>query len=419
VLAVTLRIVATIAWSGDLLRDPDAYGGLAARLLEGHDFVAPDGHATAFRPPLYPVLLAAVLPGGTLGIAVLQIALGVATVALTVVIGSRIGFGRNALLAGLFVAIDPLLLRYTPQIMTEITCTFLASLLLWAGVIVQARVCDGAACRKRTGLAAFCLGVLFGLAVLSRPTFWAWGILIAPASIARSARDRSHMKSQLIASICACAGLVMTVAPWTVRNAAALGEPVVTTTHGGYTLLLANNPVYWKEVVLAPAPTTWSGGSLDAWQRSLEEQMAADGIAYDDELARDRWMKARAIEQIRHHPALFVRSGLYRVSRLWDVVPATPGSRPVRFAVGAFYVVTEALALAGLCWWVVGAWRADRSAAALTPAVLLIVAFTAVHFMYWSDARMRAPCVPAVALLAGFACSRIVERVRTQRSSTA
>jgi 4-amino-4-deoxy-L-arabinose transferase-like glycosyltransferase len=410
-------MAATIAWSDDLLRDPDAYGGLAARLLAGLGFVAPDGHATAFRPPLYPILLAAVLPGGTLGIAVLQIALGVATVALTVVIGSRIGLGRIALLAGLFVAVDPLLLRYTPQIMTEVTCTFLASLLLWAGVIVQARMCDDAACRKRTGLAAFYLGVLFGVAVLSRPTFWAWGVLVALAWIVRIARDPSHMKSRLIASVCVGAGVLLAIAPWAIRNAAALGEPVVTTTHGGYTLLLANNPVYWKEVVLAPAATTWSGESLDAWQRSLEEEMAADGIAYDDELARDRWMKARAIEQIRHHPALFVRSGLYRVSRLWDVVPAVPGSLPVRFAVGAFYVVTEALALAGLCWWAVRVWRADRGAAALTPAVLLIVAFTAVHFVYWSDARMRAPCVPAAALLAAFACSRILEGTRTRRSS--
>jgi hypothetical protein len=38
--------------------------------------------------------------------------------------------------------------------------------------------------------------------------------------------------------------------------------------------------------------------------------------------------------------------------------------------------------------------------------VLLIVAFMAVHAVYWTDARMRAPLIPAVALLAarGVAC---------------
>jgi hypothetical protein len=192
--------------------------------------------------------------------------------------------------------------------------------------------------------------------------------------------------------------------------------PIATTARGGCTLLLANNPVYWKEVVLAPSRTAWSGVSLDAWQRSLEEQMARAGIAYDDELARDRWMKAQAIEHIRTHPALFVRSGIYRVSRLWDVMPAGEVSNTARLAVAAFYVLTEALAFAGLCWWLAQVFRSQPDAMMLTAAVLLMGAFTAVHFLYWSDARMRAPCVPAAALLAAFACSSISKASRMPAS---
>ncbi len=422
VVAAALRILTAIVWSDDLERDPDAYGGLATRLVEGRGFAAPDGRPTAYRPPLYPMLLAAVLPGGTFGIAALQIALGTATVALVASIGLRVGLGRFALLAAGLVAVDPLLLRYTPQIMTEVTCSFLATLLLWAGVVGESgsvAELDDRDRRKRHLVTAFGVGLLFGLAVLSRPTFWAWGILIALSWGYRQLRNRLPLKTTYTTVACVVTGLLFVVTPWVIRNSVVMGTPIVTTTHGGYTLLLANNPVYWKEVVLAPSRTTWSGESLDAWQRSLEEQMTTAGIAYDDELARDRWMKAKAIEHIRNHPALFVRSGLYRVFRLWDVMPAGEASHSVRIAVAAFYLLTEALAIAGLCWWLVRSFRSDGDVAALTPAVLLVAAFTAVHFVYWSDARMRAPCVPAVALLAAFACSSLSRAAKASASTPA
>jgi len=414
VVTAALRIVAAIVWSGDLQRDPDAYGGLATRLVEGRGFVAPDGRPTAYRPPLYPMLLATALPAGATGIAVLQVALGTATVALTASIGRHVGLRRFALLAAGLVAVDPLLLRYTPQIMTEVTGAFLAALLLWAGVVLQKRSCAPPERRDRDRRqigCAFGVGLLFGLAVLSRPTFWAWSILMALMWGAYHLRDRLSLKASLKTAAGVAAGVLLAVAPWVVRNAVVMHAPIVTTTHGGYTLLLANNPVYWQEVVLAPSRTTWSGESLDAWQRSLEEQMAGAGIAYDDELARDRWMKAKAIEHIREHPGLFVRSGLYRVFRLWDVMPAGDVSNAARFAVAVFYFLTEALALAGVCWWIIRAFRFDQGAELLSSSVLLIVAFTAVHFIYWSDARMRAPCVPAVALLSAFACSSFSRRV--------
>jgi hypothetical protein len=41
------------------------------------------------------------------------------------------------------------------------------------------------------------------------------------------------------------------------------------------------------------------------------------------------------------------------------------------------------------------------------PALLLIAGFTAVHLVYWSNARMRAPVMPAVAVLAAAGCARV------------
>ena len=465
-LAAGLRTAACFHWSDDLTRDPDAYAAYAERWATTAGFLSPDGQPTAFRPPLYPLMLVPIeRMAAPWGVAVMHVALGIATVVLTASLGRRLGLGNWSLLAALVVACDPLLLRYTPQVMTEVTCAFLAVCVLWL------------AAERRS----FSLGIAFGLAVLARPTFWAFGTLVAivwarnlfvawrtrtslPTLRADERNDISPQRQQgahVRSTVLILAGVALVVMPWAVRNAVVLGRPILTTTHGGYTLLLANNPVFWNEVVNGPPDATWSGESLAAWQQSLEVDMAKDGITPDDELARDRWMKDRAITNIREQPGMFLQSIVYRTLRLWDVAPMSSTlPRPIRWSVTAFYIAVFGLAIAGLIrtiastgWtnllfgpplhWgegsgVRGVHRRTSAlatdpmnasnegqpisgqpqTASLTPGpsspgeggrgegavwypvLLLILAFTTVHAVYWTDTRMRAPLVPAVALLA-------------------
>ncbi|MFX9077435.1 hypothetical protein ABTN32_20465, partial [Acinetobacter baumannii] len=53
-------------------------------------------------------------------------------------------------------------------------------------------------------------------------------------------------------------GTILTVSPWLVRNWLVFGVPILTTTHGGYTLLLGNNSVFTQDVVQQPWGTVWS-----------------------------------------------------------------------------------------------------------------------------------------------------------------
>lgn len=444
-LAAGLRVAACAVWPEELSGDRDAYRGLAERLAGGEGYVTLNGRPTAFRPPLYPVLLAGVLWAGPVGIAALQVALGVGTVALAGALGRRLGLGSWAFIAAALVAVDPLLLRYTPQVMTEATCAFLAVLVLWmaAGAMQCAKgasptpspptplprergvrlLPQDKGVRWRTSLL---LGVAFGLAVLSRPTFWAVGVLAAGLWtwnwLRGGDRGRRIRRGALVVF-----GMAVVVSSWAVRNLVAFGEPIVTTTHGGYTLLLANNPVYWREVV-AGSDAAWEGESLDAWQRSLEREMAAEHVP-PNEVARDRWMHARAVENIRAEPAMFVRSMVYRLGRFWAVIPATGGSSPlVRWGVAVFYVATYVFAAAGVAWLIWGRGQIEGEASQASskgavcwgPVLLLILAFSAVHAVYWTDARMRAPLVPAVALLASNGLAGAAERAfrRQERTGT-
>src|SRR5690349_7891319 len=77
--------------------DPDNYLPLARSLVEGRGFTI-KGHPTAYRPPLYPLLLAPVVgvfgPRWPWGLAALHLALGVGTVALVALAAERWSLGR-------------------------------------------------------------------------------------------------------------------------------------------------------------------------------------------------------------------------------------------------------------------------------------------------------------------------------------
>ena len=72
----------------------------------------------------------------------------------------------------------------------------------------------------------------------------------------------------------------------------------------------------------------------------------------------------------------------------------------------AFSIVLYTFAFVGLCdrqiW---------RSSAVVLPIAL--ISFTVVHAIYWSDVRMRAPIIPALAVLAALGCERLTRRRAT------
>jgi hypothetical protein len=410
--AFLLRAAAAWHWWEELSTDRDGYLAIAENLLKDKGFSADGERPTAYRPPLYPLLLTVVtVVGDRWGMAVVQVLLGVGTVWLTFLIGRNLGMVRGALAAAGLVAVDPLLLRYTPQLMTETLFTFLVALLCcWCtGFSRPDAPLDAEATSRRLkpGLQrAGLVGLVFGLGALCRPTIWAFGVLggvVWIGSVWRSGRNRKRMLAEGSLAVVACA---LVISPWVVRNVRVFGRPIVMTTHGGYTLLLGNNPVFYDEVAREPFGTVWSDESLKRWQATVDLEMRTDNPPPETELERDRWMTWWALWNIRDDPAGFVAAGWLRFRRFWNVAPTTgDGGVPavVRWTVAAFYTLVTLGMLAGLfrhfrcrtdCQSVLRSeWRR------WWPLAVLLVSFTAVHLVYWTNARMRAPLIPAIALL--------------------
>jgi hypothetical protein len=207
------------------------------------------------------------------------------------------------------------------------------------------------------------------------------------------------MQERAVRALALVAIALAVASPWAMRNSLVFGEPIFTTTHGGYTLFLANNPVYYEEVLNGPPGAVWSGDNQWLWWDSVNRSMR--GLS---EPVADRAMRTSALRFIASRPGDFVRAALARLGRFWGLAPA-----------GAVY--SPSLRLASALWttplWialVLGLFRRELWTWPRASSLAILLGLTLVHSLYWTDQRMRAPAIPAIAVVASGAVRPIPRR---------
>lgn len=420
-LAVFIRAGAFNLRHDTLTSDPDGYRDLARNLL-GQGVFGDDDRPSAYRPPLYPLLLVPCLTVEEVGeqnlsffaIRLLHVVLGVGTVGAVLWLGERWKLGRWSLLAALLVACDPILINQSLVVMTETLATCLAALSLVAITRFDERP---------SVVRALLVGCCLGLAALCRPTFLPWAGLVVMAETWRlpTWSGKAKYAGALLAA------LALTLAPWAVRNQLQFGRPIVATTHGGYTLLLGNNEDYYEFLKAAEPGKVWSSEGLDEAVRILQAEAEISVQQQDlvtlralitktsEELITDQVEYESALEAIATQPRMFLYASFLRLTRLWGLLPrqveGAGRSNALRYATAAWYLAEFILAAAGLA--------VLRRRLVRSPwlwGVLLAATFTAVHTVYWTDMRMRAPLVPFVALLAAAGAAAVGDRFRRRKT---
>tara|TARA_R110002072_G_scaffold302100_1_gene483995 strand:- start:191779 stop:193074 length:1296 start_codon:yes stop_codon:yes gene_type:complete len=400
--ACLLRVAAVVVRFENLQVDRDDYHDIAQNLLSGHGYCSTPGQPTAYRPPLYPFVVAACnYAGGASVLGAVQILLGTATVWLTWHLAGRCQLSRRtAAIAATLVAIDPLLIEYTTQAMTETLSTFLVTMLL------AATLWDGNEIAKSARV-----GLLFGLAALCRPSIWAFGATAGAVWVVKNGRgclgddvfiSRTCSRHLKVGIVC-LAAVAMTVSPWVIRNSMVFGRPILMTTHGGYTLLLGNNETFFNEVVMGGAP--WRALSLSGWQSENERHLSAIGISSTDEVSRDAELSRMAKQWILSNPMKFVQSCSLRVQRFWACQPSVSTDIPTWLIQGGRVYYLGAFVLAA-----VGFICCIRMWLKYWTIPTMVVALVLVHSVYWSNARMRSAIVPVIALATAAAFQRPLYR---------
>lgn len=198
------------------------------------------------------------------------------------------------------------------------------------------------------------------------------------------------------------------------RNNRMIGYPVWATTHGGYTLLLANNPLFYDYLHQPPEDqTTWNAERfLIAYSHRYDGDPTTAAFWTTDwkspgvitvavtEHEDDQLAYRAAKATITRQPGMFLWSSLVRVYRLWTPFPHRTDDRSwlAVVAIGGYYTVFYIMIALGL-------WRLGREILQPRwwPVLTLVATLTLVHAVYWSNIRMRAPAIPCLAIIAAAA----------------
>jgi len=327
----------------------------------------------AFRAPLLPALLAPVRLAAGEDPAALRwacVALGALAAPLGFAVASRLGGVRAGWIAGLAIALWPSQAWLSARVLSEP----LDALLLLAGADLVARH------RPIAG------GAVLGLAVLCRP-----GGLLPVALAAGAAAISGEPGRRLRPLLLSLAAVAAVVAPWVLRNASAVGAPVLATT-SGVTLLGGN----CEAALAADPPGKWVPPER-AWPGPDGPDMGMYGWSHLGEAESSARFAARAREWVAAHPGEAAALAGWKVLRFLDPDPRSGKEdagwkAPLGWLSWAPLLLAVLLALAG---------PARRAEPEARVAVALLLGHLAIAVAAYGDARARAPLEPAlIALLA-------------------
>jgi 4-amino-4-deoxy-L-arabinose transferase-like glycosyltransferase len=397
--AFLFRVAVALAWSAPLAGDAADYHRLAAGLVEGRGYVDTRGSPTAFRPPIYPLLLAGVYRvagDGPLPIGLVQAVVGTATVAAVGTLAAALLGSEAGLIVAALTAVDAAQLSLTARRLSEALFTLLLVLLLLAAVRARDRLRAG---EPAWGWAA-AVGLFGALGTLTRGLFVGFPLLVAAALAYEGARGGRRAPAgapaagaggrSLLAALVVVGVYGVGLLPWTLRNARAMGEPVPVATQGGITLYSSWFP---------PDGTVMGVFPDDSVTR------AAMGMSEPEQSRHFVSATARGLAaEPGRIPRLVVLKALYLAAPLdWEVLPIYGGVNPTYLLCAAW---------AGAFLLVLGGGRRAEAWPLWLPLAYVLLA----AIVFYGSPRLRAPVDP---LLAALAAGGIVELARRRGAGRA
>jgi 4-amino-4-deoxy-L-arabinose transferase-like glycosyltransferase len=378
-----------------MANDGADYLTIAGNLVDHGTFSLSEGGSspTAFRPPLFPVMIALIwfIAGKSIAAIIgANVILGSLTVGLTYLTARRVFDRSTAVLAAGALAIGPMTSFFTVTVLTESLFTFLIvlSIYLWG-----------------TGRAV-AAGVVFGLSTLARPTVLPFLLFLALLTVLPGWRPlwRRHVT---ILTVAMCV-----IGVWTLRNIIVFQQFAAVASAGtGVNLLCGTletdvggnvwNGTAWAPLDLKTNPVTRVDSDAD--------EFTVDKVRRDRAVSRitsepAQWLVARA----KQYPKLFIDNGDYFLgsANLPIRTAIAEGSWGVAMFKSAFIaanMILIALAAIGL-WWM-------RGRLIETSNIWLFPLFGAlIHLPMWIEPRYYLPMMPMVFIMAAHAVSTLFKK---------
>ncbi len=390
--------------------DPTLYDVFAARIADGHGYTAANGEATTYYPVGYVGTLGAVvwLVGRTpipenipMTAALVNLVVGVGTVALTFEVGRRLVDNRVGVVAAAIVAVWPNLIFHTAVILTETLFIFLAMAAVLLLVALPAST-------SRIGwrrLAAF--GVILALSALVRPISLTFlPVLLIVLVVARVGWPVS-IRYVGIAAL----AVVLVLLPWTIRNARATRSLVVISTNLGDNLCMSRHAGATGGFQPGSACTVRSRGlktpEYEVDVNNTNVRRAARFVK-DHPLTEAKLVFLRGYHSVENDHDGLLASESYGTNRFVPLVVR----RVLEIVADAYFVAALALAVVAVPAFV----RRDRPWRVFF--VLVAAALAVQPLIFFGDPRFHVPVLPFVAVLAAVTLCRARAFVTGRRAWT-
>jgi 4-amino-4-deoxy-L-arabinose transferase-like glycosyltransferase len=360
--------------------DSATYVGLAYKMFRVGEYSVAGTYA--FWPPGYPLFLFGHfnLFGAHWWVpTVANFCLFAATLVVLWVLAQRIGGAIAARVATLLLALWPNYIFMTGLVSKENLVIFLLPL----AVYLYLRSADSLREPLRIGAAAGA-GLVLGAASLTQPAML---LLIVPIGLYELLELRNWRRSS-IRLTCVGLGMIVVIAPWTMRNYRVFNRWVPISTNGGLVFYRANNPLA-------------TGGYIRHGEYNLELFAEAEWSPMGYKLGLD-W--------IRNHPKDFLTL-IWRKQALFlgdDASGAYETLRRERGDLNLAYVIFKALSqgywlgLWFLCF--AGAWLGRNSNRdqdrRLALMIMIVLCLFGIHSIFESGGRYHTPLIPIIAVLA-------------------
>jgi hypothetical protein len=369
----------------------------------GHGYLDPaafyergEAVATANFPPLWPAFLGGVEAlglGTERAYRLVGAVLGTVTVALTGILGRRLGGPVVGLVAAALVAASPLLIASDGSLMAE----SLYGVLLLAAVLVAYAALDRPSLAR---LAA--LGALGAAAMLARSDGVAAVVLLVAATAVGAPEARWSRRLALGGA--SLGVVVVLLTPWTIRNAVRLDEPVLLSTNSGSVLEGAN------------CASTYGGERLGAWDPACVVETRRPGRTEAEwtAAAQDRGIDY-AVEHIERLPLV----GAARVLRTFGLWEPTSAARleAVETRHERWQLVGWAYGLVTLALAVPGAVALRRRGVDLWPLAAVVGGTALAALVALGNQRFRMAVEPVLAIAAATAIASLLARRQSARAS--
>lgn len=415
-LALTAR-VAFLAVAGregfflDLFLDSQYYAEIAVRIRAGHGA----GDHPYLLSPLYPYFLSLFVDrAGSFDAAAVrtfQAVVDALSVACAAAI-ARLWRGRGAaIVTGVCLGLYGPMIDMTGAILVATTQT----LTLTAGVLLLL-ISERSA--ERCAPLWTAAGVALGLSAALRPT----GLLVVAACAVvfalRAWRDRVEggARRKLTAAVMLVAGAACVVAPFTIRNIARGGEPVLLSANGGFNFYIGNNARATGVFHLPDAVDAVH----DVVGKTFAERNADRPMTYREASA---WWTARAVADIRVTPGKWLelvarKSALFlHPVEIPQLGASFDGHRrrawPLRFPLDARVVLLLAL------FYPIAMRLGLRRGRAVFPWPALVAFIYAAGIVaFFVNARYRIPVMPIAIVTAAVTCDALAKALAPRASRT-